>query len=430
VTGGGLLLATVVAFRGATLVPLAGPPLRDSLIVVSGPSILTVTPATREELDKLPRDAEIVDLSGRWVVAGLIDAHVHAESDEDLRQMLRWGVTTVRLMAEDVAAARDLTRRASGADSGMPDIFMAAPIFTTRGGWWGRDEPADRNLDRFPSTPDAARRAVRDAYRLGSREIKVMLDDMTWCRGPQPPLPKVDPVVLEALVVEARRLGMRATVHAPEPADAFVATEDATALAHGVLGPLDPETLRRMKERPIYYIPTMGIFEFLADARGYLDSVLADPIVSAPGGVPAETVARYRSAEYAAGYRTRYPNFESLRRRLPALRENLRKLHASGIPIALGTDMWAFPGVGVSVEMELYVKAGLKPQDALRAATETAAKSLGLEDRGALEPGRRADFVVLSADPLTAVGNVRKIEAVYKAGRRVGPTSGAQSPNP
>jgi imidazolonepropionase-like amidohydrolase len=82
--------------------------------------------------------------------------------------------------------------------------------------------------------------------------------------------------------------------------------------------------------------------------------------------------------------------------------------------------MWAFPGLGVSIEMDLYVGAGLSPLEALRAATETAAASLGIDgDRGTLAAGKRADFLLLSADPLVDVRNVRKIAAVYKNGVRV-----------
>jgi imidazolonepropionase-like amidohydrolase len=192
----------------------------------------------------------------------------------------------------------------------------------------------------------------------------------------------------------------------------------STALAHGVIEPLDEATIAIMKERPVFYVPTMDIFEFLADTRAFVDSVLADPL--AASGLPAGTLEQYRSAAYSDRYRERYPNFENVKRRLPALRENLRKLHAAGVPIALGTDMWAFPGLGVSIEMDLYVKSGFSPLEAIRSATETAARSIGVEkDRGTLEAGKRADFLVLSADPLADVKNVRAIDAVYRNGGRI-----------
>jgi imidazolonepropionase-like amidohydrolase len=419
------LLAATLALRGATLIDGTGAkPLPDSLLVVTDGRIVSVGPATPEAVRSLPAGVRQMDVSGRWIIPGLIDAHVHAESDEDLKSMLRWGVTSVRLMAEDVAQA---VRLAAGSRTrtDVPDVFPAAPIFTVRGGWWSQGQPADTNLDRFPATPEAARAAVAKAKALGSPEIKLMLDDMAWCRPPA--LSRMRADVAAALLDEAARQGLRASVHAPELANAKEAVAaGATALAHGVLEPLDANTIAIMKSRPVFYVPTMDIFEFLADTRGFVDSVLADPAVSGPGGLPRETLARYRSAEYSDGYRRRYSAFENVRRSLPALYANLKTLREAGVPVALGTDMWAFPGLGVSIELDLYVRGGMPPLEALRAATQTSARSLAADgDRGTLVSGRRADFLVLSADPVADVKNVRRIQDVYKNGRRAGPAGEA-----
>ena len=105
-----------------------------------------------------------------------------------------------------------------------------------------------------------------------------MLDDMAWCRAPKPPLPKVSPAIVQALISEARAQGMRATVHAPNLADAKAAiAAGATALAHGVLEPIDDETIAVMKSRPVFYIPTMDIFEFLADTQGFVERRAGGP---------------------------------------------------------------------------------------------------------------------------------------------------------
>ena len=413
------VLAATIAFRGATLIDGTGAPaLPNSLFVVSAGRIVSVGEATPEALRALPAGTRIEEAAGTWSVPGLVDAHVHADSDADLKTMLRWGLTSVRVMAEDAAAAAKLAA-ASKTRNDVPEVFPAAPIFTTKGGWWDQGEPPDAGLDRFPNNPERARASVRRARALGSAEIKLMLDDMRWCRDPLTPLPRMTPDVAKALIDEARRDGLRAGVHAPHIADAKEEIADgATALAHGVLEPFDDATVAVMKSRPVFYIPTMDIFELLADPKAFVDNVLSDPRAAA--GVPAETIASYRSAAYSARYARSYPNSQALRKKLPALRENIKRLHAAGVPVALGTDMWAFPGLGVSIEMDLYSRAGLTALDVIRAATQTSARSLDLDkDRGTLAAGKRADFLILDADPLADVKNVRAISAVYKAGERV-----------
>ncbi len=413
------MLATTIAFRGATLIDGTGaPPIPNSLLVVTDGRIVSVGPASPAAVAALPAGAELVAAEGQWILPGLIDAHVHAESDADLETMLAWGVTSVRLMAEDVAASGRLAR-ASGDRTDIPEVFPAAPIFTTKGGWWDEGQPPDPNLDRFPATPEAARASVRKAKALGAVEIKLMLDDMAWCRAPKPPLATVRPDVAAALIGQARELGLRAIVHAPSLADAKAAiAAGATALAHGVLDPIDEAMVAVMRSRPVFYVPTMDIFEFLADTRGFIDGVTSDPLVER--GLSPKALAEFRSDAYSSRYRERFPNFENVRGRLRVLGENLRKLHAAGVPVALGTDMWAFPGLGVSIEMDLFERAGLTPLEAIRAATQTAARSLAIDaDRGTLEPGKRADVLVLSADPVRDPKNLRRIHAVYKRGRRV-----------
>jgi hypothetical protein len=208
-----------------------------------------------------------------------------------------------------------------------------------------------------------------------------------------------------------------------------------------VLDPLDDETIAVMKSRPVFYIPTMDVFEFLADTRGFVDRVLGpDPSTLPPvhdirwprspdTWLAPTTTQRYRSRAYSDGYRERYPNFDDVKRRLPVLRENLRRLHDAGVPIALGTDMWAFPGFAVSIETGLYVQAGLSPLESLRAATQTAARSLDADrDRGTLERGKVADFLVFRSDPLERAEHLRELDGIWKAGVRVGPLAEQRGP--
>ena len=101
----------MIAFRGATLIDGTGaPPIPNSLLVVEGDRIVAVGAATPETTAKLPPGTQVVAADGKWIVPGLIDAHVHAESDADLRTMLHWGITSVRLMAEDTVDATALAK--------------------------------------------------------------------------------------------------------------------------------------------------------------------------------------------------------------------------------------------------------------------------------------------------------------------------------
>jgi imidazolonepropionase-like amidohydrolase len=431
VSGTLLLAAATIAFRGAAVIDGTGsPPVPNALLVIRDGRVGSVGPATPAAVAALPPDVRVVDAAGRWIVPGLIDAHVHAESDRDLKTMRNWGVTTVRLMEEDTAKAAALST-SSRTRADLPDVYAAAPIFTTRAGWWDQGQVPDRNLNRFPATPEEARVSVRKAKALGSREIKVMLDDMAWCRAPKPPLPKVPRPVLDALVGEAKAQNMLAIVHAPNLEDAKAAlAAGATALAHGVLDPLDEQTLALLGRGGVSYVPTMDLFQFLADPRRDLDRVLGPSGSEVERWLEPATVERLRSREYSDHYRSGYPNLDYVERHLPVLRENLLRLNAAGASIGLGTDMWAYPGLSVSVEMDLYVRAGLTPIDAIRAATQGAARSLALTDRGTLEPGKRADLLVLDADPLRDVRNVRRISEIWKGGERVGPASPSERRGP
>jgi hypothetical protein len=133
-------------------------------------------------------------------------------------------------MKEDVAeAARVAATSRRRLD--IPEVFPAAPIFTAKGGWWDAGNPPDKNLNRFPATPREARAAVREARRLGSSEIKLMLDDMAWCRSPKAALPRMKAEIAAALISEARGSGMRASVHAPNLATDRPRIPTATASA-------------------------------------------------------------------------------------------------------------------------------------------------------------------------------------------------------
>jgi imidazolonepropionase-like amidohydrolase len=402
-----------ILITGATVIDGTGaPPKADVSLLVRDGRFAEIG-ASRAPA---PRGVRVVDAAGKWIIPGLVDAHVHVESAADARAMIRWGVTSARLMSESVetsqvAAARSRARRRT------PEFFPAAPIFTAPGGWWSA-EPPDPKIDRFPSSVAAARAAVLKARALGSAEIKIMDDDMGWCRDPLPRLPKIDADVRAALIRSARENGLRVAVHAPDLADARDAVADgATVLAHGIVdAPVPAELAARMRSGGVFYVPTLDIFDFLADPRAFMRRALSD--VRIRESLPVRTLARYRSEAYFDTYRDRYPNAAWVSRQLPVLYGNVKALAAAGVDVALGTDMWAFPGAGAHLELEDFVAAGMTPIEALRAATLVSARSIGAgADRGTIETGKRADFIVLENDPARDIRNTRSIERVFKGGR-------------
>ena len=407
-----------MVITGATLIDgTAAAPVPDSWILVQDGKFSEVSTAQRRRgMMTLARNVRVVDGTGKWILPGFVDAHVHLDARSDARRMVRWGITAARWMAEDAAKAK---KRALSSRSALqsPDLFPAAPIFTAPGGWWSSQGP-DRNLNRFPGSPEEARAAVRAAKRLGSVEIKIMDDDMGWCRDPLAPLPQIRSDVMAALIGEAGQLGLRAIVHSPRLRDAREAVlAGATALAHGVLDePIDADTAAALRSKGVFYVPTLDIYDFLADPRAFLERALGDPRIRE--SLSKATVALYRSDAYFDTYRQRYPNAKFVSEHRKTAYENVAKVRAAGAEVALGTDMWALPGAGLHLELEDYVAAGLSPLEAIRAATLASAKSLGADgERGSIEAGKRADFVLLENDPVRDVRNTRSIESVYKGGR-------------
>jgi len=430
----GAILATPPAssqgryvLKGATLINgVFDRPLKDHLVVVSGSRI---TGVGREKKVIVPAGAEEIDLTGKFIMPGLIDAHVHEESMDDWATYLDWGVTAVNCMYEnsDTALARETWSAPGSVRS--PRIYPTATIFTARGGWWEGDGfPEDPGVNRFPEDPDEARGAVERLRARGIRRIKLMMDDMRWCRDPLPPKIPMDSSVARALLAEAARLGMTSEVHAPEKRMASMAIDGgASALVHGVLDDwLTAGEIESMLARQMFYVPTFCLYYFLADVDSFMAHAMADERFRS--SLPRETVERLTGPEYSARYRSRYPNGDFVQSHLTTLRANALSIAGNYGQIAMGTDMWALPGIGAHLELEYMVKAGLTPMQALTAATFLSAKFLGVLDRtGTVEAGKDADLIVLDGDPTADITNTRSVYMVIKRGKIYRPAADGRS---
>ena len=372
----------------------------------------------------------VIEGAGRWLLPGLWDTHIHhafsaggmvsAEefSEEQLRlnwrAYLRSGVTSVVSVGDDrrlVLAARAAER--AGHLVG-PRIFAAGSVFTAPGGHpvatiLDGEASRIRDLAIEVGDPTHARRRLRRLVEDDDIDVvKVIYSSIPG------DVPRLGRDTLEALVDEAHLLGRRVFAHVStaEEADHCVAA-GVDGLEHMVLG--DGEALERVftaaREGGVFWTATLCLFDKMAhdgDARYIADY--------RPEGTVSTTVLR--SLEHPAARWGRRP--AGTEPPGAGTVELTGLAHAAGVRLALGTDAGmpvVFHGLAVHRELELLVRAGLAPTDALVAATSSAAAKVGAENRlGTIEPGKEADLVVLQDSPLDDIRNTRHIDLVIKRG--------------
>ena len=249
------------------------------------------------------------------------------------------------------------------------------------------------------TTAEEAREVVRRYHDAGFQQIKIY-SSIT--------LP-----VMRAITAEAHRLGMTVTGHVPEGINAFEAIDagmDQINHAEYVSAVSFPDTAKivaAMRSHRTVLDPTLALYELLA--RPFTQPIDAfEPGINHVALELETPLSGFGSPPEAAPRR---------RRRFDDYVEIVGTLHKAGVPIVAGTDQ-SVPGFSLHREIELYVKAGFKPLDALRAATIVPARVMGKEsDSGTIEVGKRGDIVILDANPLENIANTRKIYRVITNGR-------------
>ncbi len=432
-----------LAVTGATLVNPGRPPVTDAVVVLQGGRVVAAGPAARV---KVPPGADILDARGKWIIPGLVDAHVHffqsggvytrpdafdlrairsyeAEQAEIRRRLpdalaryLRCGITTVYDMGGpdwnfELRATANRSERA-------PRVWLSGPLITAGPVTNREGRPVVNFLSTGPdpsvrpaNTEAEARAEVRRQAALGTDFIKVWV----W-RGAATPVGR-------AIIDEAHGKGLKVAVHATELAGARSAVEAGIdILVHSIEDQeLPDDLLALMKRRGVTLIPTLAVYRGYVQMRSRRfawdpwEYELADPHVMGTFFDPMHldlplTEPQRRLIQEAKPWS---PNPVTLR--------NLRKLVDAGVNVAAGTDAGnpgTFHGPALFTEFKVMLQAGLTPAEILASATLAAARALGQErDFGSLETGKRADLVLLDADPLADILNVRRIHRVLKAGR-------------
>lgn len=393
-----------VAYAGATIWDgTGGRALANATLVTKDGRVVAVLE------DQIAAGAEVIDLAGRFIVPGFINAHGHVSgrwADDsvvdladrvrgDLALYARYGVTTVLSLGGEPPEAAAVRSDQSDTALNHARFYMAGAVI------------ADTD-------PVAARATVASNVEMGADWLKIRVDDNLGA-GQKMPWPAVQ-AVFDASVVADKRVA----THIFYMDDAARVLDMGSGLiAHSVRDrQVDDAFVAKMLSSDVCYVPTFTR-ELSTFVYGERPDFFDDPFFL-EAAKPAEMervsdpqfMSRMASSPTAAGYR----------QALQVARVNLRILAGSGVPIAFGTDSGPagrFPGYFEHIEFFMMVDAGLTPRESLLSATSVAADCLGLDDVGTLEPGKQADFLVLTQNPLTDIRATRSIESVFISGNEV-----------
>ena len=352
----------------------------NATVVLRDGKILSIGPGPA------PAGAEVIDLEGRYVLPGLFDAHTHLDDLDRARRALQSGVTTAR--SASVGSYRDVVigRMSKAGYIAGPD-YLGAGVFVTP---YIEDAVlADPELMRLPvpiQSEEDLRALVRINVDNGARVIKTRGTERAGRPDTDPREQVYTEAQLRAVVEEATRLGVFVLCHAhgDEGARAAVAA-GVRSIEHGTY--LSDETLRLMKERGTYFVPTYTTMIDLLE----------------PGGDYDDPVVKFRGLHM-----------------LPRIEDTFRRARALGIPIVTGADSSYGPESisRVSTEIVNYVKLGMSPLEAIQSGTVRAAELFGLEkETGALVPGLEADLIVIEKNPLEDIRVIQDIILVISNGR-------------
>lgn len=394
-------------FRNARIIDGDGKVIAEKgvLVVRDGRVVSAGTSAA------VPAGAQSIDLSGRTVIPGLVNAHGHVADTQglqsgaqfyteanlvaQLRRYASYGVTTVMSLGGDGPAGFALRDRQDQPGLDRARIFVAGPVITA-------------------ATPEAARKEVDRVAAMKPDLIKIRVDDNLGATT------KMPLEVARAVIEQAKTHNLRVAAHIfyLEDAKALVRA-GAGLIAHSVRDlPVDAELIGLLKERNVCVCPTLtrevstfvyetepGFFKdpfFLKGADSAVLDALRDP----------KRQAQMKESKSAQRYKVA----------LEVASANVKRLADAGVAIASGTDTGPparFQGYFEHLELELLAKAGLRPAAILAMATGTAAQCSKLTDIGFLRPGQRADFVVLTGDPLADIKQTRTIESVWIGGSKL-----------
>jgi imidazolonepropionase-like amidohydrolase len=444
--------ARTVAIVGATVIDGTGRAADESgVVVIEGDRIHAVGSAQDVSA---PPGAEVIDATGRFLLPGFIDAHAHVAlgpvtmgrtdagptmsmevdpevSRRSLPSLLGHGITTIRDPGGPADVLVKLRERVERGEVTGPQMRVAGDVI---------DQASFPGLVEQVRTPEEVRAAVRRQAQVGVDMIKLYTS--------------LTPELLRAGIEEAHAHGLPAIAHLMATSWTQAAEMGIDGIVHIIPGspgllPADSagELIESMRRGTQFMVRWFELVDYDAPAMAeaiqavarndvILDPTLVffdalvrgdDPSVSeAPEltlAAPALVENWRGSFQMNEGWTDE--DFRRGRQAFPKMLELARLLHEAGVTLAAGTDAnnpWIVPGPSFHRELELLVEAGIPPEEVLVIATANGARAAGLlDDRGTIEPGKRADLVLVSRDPREDIRATRELRWVMQGGQRFDP---------
>jgi imidazolonepropionase-like amidohydrolase len=406
-----------VYLRGGNLLDVTeGKIFTNSLVVIKGDTIQYAGPS---QPFKKSGDTTVVDCSGKTIIPGLFDAHIHLggastlgyvpiDDQRKLCAFLYSGITSVFDLGAIQEWIFSLREKEEKGNLLSPRIFAVGPLFTCPNGH-GTEYGVDMSLT--PTTEEEARQAVQKLIQAEPDQIKIIYE-----KGSKR-FTSLSYELMGTIIDESHKNDFKVVTHIltfEQAKDALRAGTDG--LAHMVSDrEVDEEFLDEMKQRNVFCIPTLTVYESLSGGMLTIPENLNGPL--AKKGICREILADLKQKKEMPGLKESLGNMKDA---LHFAQINAKKMHDKGIKLAVGTDAGnpaVFFGPSVHREMELLVEAGISPAEVLRAATINAAEILGQQERlGTISKGKLADILVIEGNPLEDIRNTQNIFMVIKNG--------------